>query len=70
MDLNTFEGFYGVSKQDGNYEYNKLGAFNVTKDYDEYLNQFLRSHENECPLRHIEKNVLIKGDATKTLKTI
>jgi hypothetical protein len=68
IGFDTFEGFSGVSQEDGNYEYNKLGAFNVTKDYDEYLAQVLRSHENECPLKHIDKNFLIKGDATKTLK--
>ena len=68
IGFDTFEGFSGVSKEDGDYEYNKSGAFNVTKDHEEYLAQVLRSHKNECPLNNINKNFLIKGDDIKTLK--
>jgi hypothetical protein len=69
IGFDTFEGFSGVSEEDGAHEYNKTGAFDVSENYEEYLAQVLKCHENECPLNHIDKNFLIKGDATKTLAT-
>ncbi|MCB0478131.1 MAG: crotonobetainyl-CoA--carnitine CoA-transferase [Crocinitomicaceae bacterium] len=68
IGFDTFEGFSQVSGEDGDHDYNKEGAFNVSENYEEYLAQVLRCHENECPLSHINKNILIKGDATQTLK--
>lgn len=68
IGFDTFKGFSGVGVEDGEYNYNKSGAFNVSENYEEYLTQVLKTHENECPLSHIEKNFLIKGDAIETLK--
>ncbi|TXB67263.1 crotonobetainyl-CoA--carnitine CoA-transferase [Vicingus serpentipes] len=67
IGFDTFEGFAGVGNEDGAHDYNKTGAFNVSKNYEEYLANILNCHENECPLNHINKNLLIKGEATKTL---
>lgn len=68
IGFDTFEGFPEVSEQDGKTDYNVKGAFSVSENYDEYLTQLLKCHQNESPLSHIEKNFVIKGDAVKTLK--
>jgi len=68
IGFDTFEGFPSVSDQDGVAEYNVEGAFNVSENYEQYLEKVLKCHENECPLNHINKNIVVKGDATKTLE--
>jgi hypothetical protein len=69
IGFDTFSGFPNVDKLDGEHPIIKEGSFSVTSDYEVYLEQVLRAHELECPLSHIKKNFLVKGDATKTLKT-
>ena len=64
IGFDTFDGFSLVDKKDGDNEIIKKGAFSVTKEYDTYLEQVLNYHESECPLSHIKKNRVIKGDAT------
>jgi hypothetical protein len=68
IGFDTFAGFEGVSKKDGAYKYNFKGAFNVSDNYQEYLDKVLKCHENESPLNHIKKNITVKGDAVKTLR--
>lgn len=68
IGFDTFEGFPSVHEHDGKHEIVKQGAFSVTKDYENYLSQVLNYHEKECPLNHISKNKLVKGDATKQLE--
>ncbi|WP_066755459.1 crotonobetainyl-CoA--carnitine CoA-transferase [Crocinitomix algicola] len=68
IGFDTFEGFPSVSSQDGEADYNVKGAFNVSENYEEYLEQLLQCHVNESPLNHIKKNYVIKGNATETLK--
>ena len=67
IGFDTFSGFPSVSKEDGNHPVISKGAFGVTSDYENYLQQVLDYHEQECPLAHIKKNFLVKGDASKTL---
>lgn len=67
IGFDTFEGFPNVDDKDGKHSIIEKGAFSVTKDYDKYLEEVLNYHEQECPLNHIKKNSLVKGDATKTL---
>ena len=69
IGFDTFEGFAEVDAKDGSHEIIKKGAFSVTKNYEDYLAQVLDYHHSECPLSHIKKNTLIKGDATKTLES-
>lgn len=69
IGFDTFEGFAEVDAKDGSHEIIKKGAFSVTKNYEDYLAQVLEYHHSECPLSHIKKNTLIKGDATKTLES-
>lgn len=68
IGFDTFEGFKGVSENDGNHEVVRDGAFNVTANYEEYLQQVLSYQESESPLAHIKKNFVVKGDAVKKLE--
>lgn len=68
VGFDTFEGFADVNDQDGEHDSIKKGAFTVTKDYENYLTQILNLHEKESPLSHVNKNSIIKGDASVTLK--
>jgi hypothetical protein len=67
IGFDTFEGFPSVDSKDGDHAIIEKGAFSVTKDYEKYLEEVLNYHEQECPLNHIKKNSLVKGDATVTL---
>lgn len=68
IGFDTFNGFLNVDVKDGNHEIIKKGAFSVTNNYQNYLNDILNYHESECPLSHIKKNTLIKGDASVMLE--
>jgi hypothetical protein len=67
IGFDSFAGFPKVDTKDGTHEIIKEGAFSVTENYEEYLNQLLDYHETESPLSHIKKNFLIKGDAIVSL---
>jgi hypothetical protein len=64
IGFDTFQGFTGINKKDGSHEVIKKGSFNVSEEYEKYLTKVLSYHESEAPLSHINKNILIKGDAT------
>ncbi|RUL54197.1 crotonobetainyl-CoA--carnitine CoA-transferase [Lysinibacillus antri] len=66
IGFDTFEGFSSVHEKDGTL--NRLGDYNVTPDYENYLEKILNYHESENPISHIKKSVLVKGDATYTLE--
>ncbi|PRX43486.1 crotonobetainyl-CoA--carnitine CoA-transferase [Salegentibacter salegens] len=68
LGFDTFEGFKNTDVKDGVDSIIKEGSLGVTGNYEVYLEQLLQVHENECPLSHIEKNKLIKGDAPISLK--
>lgn len=68
IGFDTFAGFAEVDEKDGNHEIIKKGAFSVTENYEDYLKEVLEYHHSECPLSHINKNFLVKGDATVTLE--
>lgn len=68
IGFDTFEGFANIDEKDGNHEIIKEGGFSVTKGYEYYLDEVLQYHEKECPLSHIKKNTLVKGDASLKLK--
>lgn len=68
IGFDTFEGFAGIDEKDGNHDIIKKGAFSVTQNYEEYLKEVLEYHHSECPLNHINKNSLVKGDATVMLE--
>ncbi|MFA6401508.1 MAG: hypothetical protein WCX31_07770 [Salinivirgaceae bacterium] len=64
VGFDTFEGFPEVTKEDG--EYNLVGNYGVTENYEAYLNKVLQCHELDSPISHKKKFELIKGDATST----
>jgi hypothetical protein len=68
IGFDTFSGFSNVDEKDGGHKIIKEGAFSVTENYEDYLEQVLAYHESENPLSHIKKNTIIKGNAVKTLE--
>lgn len=68
IGFDTFEGFPSISSKDGESEYAKVGAYSVTDNYYEYLDQVLGCQEKNSPISHIKKFELIKGDASITLE--
>lgn len=67
IGFDTFAGFPSVNSKDGNDDIIKAGSFNVTDEYDEYLDQVLSYHEQESPIAHLKKYELIKGDASEQI---
>lgn len=68
IGFDTFAGFPSVDKKDGEHSVIQKGAFSVTENYEDYLQNILDYHESECPLSHIKKNKLVKGDAVAELE--
>lgn len=65
--FDTFEGFVNSSSsKDG--EHNSDGDYGVYNGYEEQLEEILKLHEQNCPISHIQKFSLIKGDASVTSK--
>ena len=69
VGFDTFDGFESIDSKDGKGSAIEKGAFNVSDNYIEYLKPLLDYHEKENPIPHIKKYELIKGDATKTIKS-
>ena len=64
IGFDTFEGFKNTNtKEDGNHDIIKEGAFSVTENYTDCLDQLLSIHQHESPLSHIKKYEIVKGDA-------
>jgi hypothetical protein len=64
VGFDTFSGFPEVAQQDGSKV--NVGDYAVTKNYESYLNEILKYHQEESPIPHLKKYELVKGDATKT----
>ncbi len=67
VGFDTFEGFPSVDRKDGRSEIARKGIFNVTANYEKYLEQVLTYHENESPISHLKKFEIVKGDVIQTL---
>lgn len=63
--FDTFEGF-ASSDQTLDGAHLTDGDYRVTKGYEAKLEEVLLLHEANCPLNHIKKFTLIKGDASDT----
>lgn len=68
IGFDTFSGFPNVDEKDGNHSIIEKGAFSVTENYQDYLDNILSYHESECTLSHIKKNTTVKGDASVELE--
>jgi hypothetical protein len=69
VGFDTFAGFPSVTEQDGRSQHITPGAFNVTPEYEKYLDLLLAYHEMESPLAHIRRFELRKGDAAIEFKS-
>ena len=67
IGFDTFSGFPGVDAKDGAGAAVQTGGYGVTEGYEAYLAQLLAYHEAECPLGHVRKHELVKGDACETV---
>ena len=68
IGFDTFKGFQSLNRKDGKSRIIKDGAFNVSKDYEHYLNELLKKIKNENPVKNINNIQLIKGKAEKEIK--
>ena len=65
--FDTFQGFVNSdTATDGVHA--EEGAYKVYEGYENKLNELLNLHEKDCPISHIQKFSLIKGDAVYTSK--
>lgn len=68
IGFDTFEGFSKVSHEDGSDVGIKKGYFDTVKGYEKTLSEILHQHEKKCPISHVTKHELIKGDVSETLQ--
>jgi hypothetical protein len=64
VGFDTFTGFPSVKPEDGDSDMIRPGNLAVTQDYQSYLEDVLRTHEQLNPLSHLQKYDLRAGDAT------
>ncbi len=64
IGFDTFEGFPTIHPNDGN---NKKNDYSVTENYEDYLEEIMKYHEQESPISHLRKFEIIKGNVTDTL---
>ena len=63
--FDTFEGFVNTSREkDGTHLDD--GDYRVYDSYEKNLEELLKLHEADCPIAHVQKFSLIKGDASVT----
>jgi len=67
IGFDTFEGFPGISTQDGGDPAIAVGNYGVKQGYEQTLSNLLDAHEKLSPIPHIKKYELVKGDVTQTL---
>ena len=67
VGFDTFKGFKGMCKKDGQLCASKDGSFSVPDGYEEYLGRILRMQEQLNPMSHLSRFELVKGDAAKTV---
>ncbi|MBC7952310.1 MAG: crotonobetainyl-CoA--carnitine CoA-transferase [Rhodospirillaceae bacterium] len=68
IGFDTFAGFPSVHDKDGDAKGVYEGAYSVSPNYEEYLADILDYQESECPIGHLKKYELCKGDAVATLE--
>lgn len=67
LGFDTFKGFKGLGKEDGDSCECRDGSFSVSPGYEKYLDKILSLQEMLNPMSHLKKYELVKGDATKTV---
>jgi hypothetical protein len=66
--FDTFAGFPSVHEKDGTASNVVEGAYNVTENYEDYLQNVLSIHKQMNPIAHIQNIELVKGNAIHTFK--
>ncbi len=69
IGFDTFEGLKGTSKLDGQSQHIAEGFYATGTDYVNSLEEILRYQEAMCPLSHMKKFEIYKGDVRQTLPT-
>lgn len=67
VGFDTFQGFRGIGKKDGELCKCEDGSFSISPNYEGYLSKILSMQEKLNPMPHLEKFELVKGDARKTI---
>ncbi len=67
IGFDTFEGFKGISVEDGEKCACVDGSFSVSPRYEEYLDKSLFLQEQLNPISHLKKYELVKGNAIDTI---
>lgn len=67
IGFDTFHGFLEVDPEDGTESYIQKGAYQMPDKYEEDLDYILHYHEQECPISHIKKYEIMKGDASENI---
>ncbi|SEI86642.1 Macrocin-O-methyltransferase (TylF) [Allopseudospirillum japonicum] len=65
IGFDTFSGFPSVDEKDGNMC--TLGAYSVSGNWEQQLDEILDFHNQNAPIAHKKKFELVKGDASNTL---
>ena len=61
IGFDTFEGFVNCTDKD---KFSTNGQYNVSNNYQDYLNNILTYHRENNPIQHCSNNITIKGDAS------
>lgn len=53
VGFDTFEGFPSTHEKDGDADIVRVGAYDVTEKYEDFLAEILAYHEQESPISHV-----------------
>ncbi len=67
VGFDTFEGFRGLGKEDGELCKCADGSYSVAPGYEAVLGEVMALQEALNPISHLRKFELVKGDAVKTV---
>jgi hypothetical protein len=68
IGFDTFDGYKGISEQDGDSELVVEGNYDVIRNYTQYLTNLMEYHRAENSVPNKKKYEIIEGDATKTVE--
>jgi hypothetical protein len=67
VGFDTFEGYRGISGEDGTDDLVREHAYSVSEGYRDHLEEVLECHRRENPMGHLPRFELVAGDATETI---
>jgi hypothetical protein len=67
VGFDTFEGYPAVGEEDGTSRYASVGGYDVSDDYESYLERLLSAHEAENVMSQVKKHEIVKGDVVETI---